>query len=395
MAKRKKARKSGSTGLSRREPTPAELVQQALELASRHPADALAILREEATWLVDEGHDAEALHLFDEALSAARASAGRETELDLDAGRETELEIGADRMFALERVGRGEEAYREALRIRAAHPRSTATWEMLAEFLEGREEYEKSAAWFTAGLSHFLGSTALDEKVVEAARDRPGGFAIDSLITGRHRVRRRLGVPHDEVDDLAHQVHKNSLYNVLIGDAEDLDLLHDPRRQDLLDPDRERTEDEEREYARILGEQSERLGREVAARRGALSQPRMTTVLYWPPDQFAALCARRPALAGAYHDTDAERSREVEKALRDLSDQGALHLGVSLGDADDFDHWLDEQHADPSDGETRARYGDDLAARGPALPWPPARNLPCWCASERKYKKCHGAPGAV
>ncbi|MHA6802773.1 SEC-C metal-binding domain-containing protein [Salinifilum ghardaiensis] len=33
----------------------------------------------------------------------------------------------------------------------------------------------------------------------------------------------------------------------------------------------------------------------------------------------------------------------------------------------------------------------DEAGRG--LAWPPERNAACWCGSQRKYKKCCGAPG--
>jgi len=44
------------------------------------------------------------------------------------------------------------------------------------------------------------------------------------------------------------------------------------------------------------------------------------------------------------------------------------------------------------DEEVRKRYcmaiPDDQA-----LPWPPARNAPCWCGSGFKYKKCCGRPG--
>lgn len=45
--------------------------------------------------------------------------------------------------------------------------------------------------------------------------------------------------------------------------------------------------------------------------------------------------------------------------------------------------------------ETRHAFGKWYAMTGHperALLWPPARNGPCWCESNRKYKKCCGAP---
>ncbi|TXS51842.1 LacI family DNA-binding transcriptional regulator [Streptomyces sp. t39] len=36
------------------------------------------------------------------------------------------------------------------------------------------------------------------------------------------------------------------------------------------------------------------------------------------------------------------------------------------------------------------QYATTLAARGRALPWPPARSAGCWCGSGRPYRGCHG-----
>jgi tetratricopeptide (TPR) repeat protein len=47
---------------------------------------------------------------------------------------------------------------------------------------------------------------------------------------------------------------------------------------------------------------------------------------------------------------------------------------------------------DPGSREARDSYARQLVSRGKGTAWPPGRNEPCWCGSERKYKKCCGLP---
>ncbi|MDX3688770.1 SEC-C metal-binding domain-containing protein [Streptomyces europaeiscabiei] len=49
----------------------------------------------------------------------------------------------------------------------------------------------------------------------------------------------------------------------------------------------------------------------------------------------------------------------------------------------------------PDAPSARSAYADELARRGQATDWPPPRNGPCWCGSERKYKKGCGNPALV
>ncbi|WP_200834412.1 SEC-C metal-binding domain-containing protein [Amycolatopsis alkalitolerans] len=49
--------------------------------------------------------------------------------------------------------------------------------------------------------------------------------------------------------------------------------------------------------------------------------------------------------------------------------------------------------AEPDSVETFERLAILAGIAGDGIPWPPGRNEPCWCGSERKYKKCCGAPG--
>lgn len=54
-----------------------------------------------------------------------------------------------------------------------------------------------------------------------------------------------------------------------------------------------------------------------------------------------------------------------------------------------------EAGLEPDGDEARWGYLDLLADQGRGRSWPPGRNEPCWCGSERKYKKCCGRPMAL
>jgi uncharacterized protein YecA (UPF0149 family) len=49
-----------------------------------------------------------------------------------------------------------------------------------------------------------------------------------------------------------------------------------------------------------------------------------------------------------------------------------------------------EAEIDEDAAEARARAAYEVAQEGGAMAWPPGRNEPCWCGSEKKYKKCCG-----
>lgn len=51
-----------------------------------------------------------------------------------------------------------------------------------------------------------------------------------------------------------------------------------------------------------------------------------------------------------------------------------------------FTRWCAQEGRDAADRQTRAEYGALLAQQGKTRPWPPDRNDPCWCGSERKVE---------
>jgi hypothetical protein len=107
-------------------------------------------------------------------------------------------------------------------------------------------------------------------------------------------------------------------------------------------------------------------------------------VRVWSRAQFAEAREFRPlritpGSVAAYY-------REVEEVLREYDE----HVTVELMT---FQNFMDRVMA------CRADSGDDLSAddSNPGetveVQWPPGRNQPCWCGSEKKYKRCCGIGG--
>ncbi len=332
-------------------------------LARKYPQDREEILVEAAGCWVDAGQHDRALGLYQQLL---------------DAGCEEPDLIEAYRINTLWEAGRTDEARDAAAQLRRRHPTDAGAWNFVAETFETADELHDAADWFTAGLTHLLGpATPLTRTAVERAPDPDG---IEMLAIGRHRVRRRLTQPHDDLDHLADELHEHR--PALLRGPGTLDDLHDAehlRAAESSDPD-------------VLRASIEKLTTEVAARRAALSRPHMTCALFWPEEEFTKLLTQWPALEDAYGADHHEHTRRVEEILHRLSEEGEPHLGVAQGSVSDFEEFTREEALSPQDGDTRAQYAADLAARGQAQAWPPPRNSPCWCSSSRKYKKCCGNP---
>ncbi|MGW3730706.1 SEC-C metal-binding domain-containing protein [Streptomyces sp. NPDC000851] len=335
-------------------------------LAREYPEDREEILLEAAGYWNDAEEYDRALALYQQLL---------------DTGCEELHLIEAYRISTLWDAGRTDEARQAAARLRHQHPTDAGAWNVVAETFETAGELNDAAQWFTVGITHLLGPAAsLTRATVEHSLD-PGG--IEMLVIGRHRVRRRLAQPHDDLDTLADDLHQHR--PLLLGGTGTLDDLHDPDRLRAA----------ESGNAQALQAEFEKLTAEVAARRAALSRPRMACALFWPETEFTHLLARWPVLADDYGAEHREHIRRVEELLRRLSEDGELRLGVAQGAVSDFETFTRDEGLSPKDGDTRAKYAADLAARGKAHAWPPPRNSPCWCGSSRKYKKCCGNPATV
>ena len=96
----------------------------------------------------------------------------------------------------------------------------------------------------------------------------------------------------------------------------------------------------------------------------------------------------------AEHGADAYY-RAAERSLRerDREHPGTPRSAVLHG-VEEVVEFAERSGLDPADDDTALTWADlELTADDPRLrSWPPGRNEPCWCASGRKYKKCCGSP---
>ncbi|MFI2366907.1 YecA family protein [Streptomyces sp. NPDC018833] len=259
----------------------------------------------------------------------------------------------------------GHEAEARALiaGIRIAAPAEAAPWEIIAETLETHDELEASLECFTEALDLLL------------SEDDDVPYATRSLLTGRHRVRRLLGLPHDDRDALADRVHAAHTPDV------SLDELHDPNRLWMLGSDNP---------AELKAEIT-RLRSELGSFRSALSRPFPVAVLHWPERELAELLEAYPELTPEY-PSHKEHLASIESSLRDLAATGTENLGIVTATVPSYEAFAASEASSPSNASLLPQYATTLAARGRATAWPPARGAACWCGSGRVYRECHGGP---
>ncbi|OON76963.1 SEC-C domain-containing protein [Streptomyces tsukubensis] len=243
--------------------------------------------------------------------------------------------------------------------VRAAAPRDPAPWVIVAEALETHDELQAAHETFSEGAA----------LLVNRANDP--AYETRPLLFGRHRVRRLLGAPHDDWDFLADHLH---------GSSVPLDELHDPKRVWSLGS----------ENPAELRAEINRLQAELGSYRAALSRPFPVAVLHWPAEELRELTTAFPALATEYPGTHADHLTRVEAALRELSASGTANLGTVTATVPSYEAFAASEASPPEEASLLPQYATTLAARGRALPWPPAVTDACWCGSGRTYGECHG-----
>ncbi|MHC5701638.1 hypothetical protein HHX38_07965 [Streptomyces sp. PKU-MA01144] len=317
--------------------------ERLLRTAEQYPEDREPLLLQAAAHLELSGDRARASGLYDNLLAG-----------DPD---NTQL-IKALQAANLWEYGHEAEARTLIDGVRAAAPDDAAPWEIVAETLEAHDELDAAHSTFTEAVTRLIS---------------PGeetSYATQSLLTGRHRVRRLLALPHDDWDTLADRLHTSAV---------PLDELHDPRRLWALgssDPVELRAE-------------IDRLRSELGTYRAALSRPFPVAVLHWPAHELTELLGTYPPLAAEYPTHDAHLTA-IESALRDLSATGTGNLGIVTGTVPSYEAFAASEAASPADATLLPQYATTLAARGKATPWPPAKGALCWCGSRTAYGECHG-----
>ncbi|MFI5762638.1 tetratricopeptide repeat protein [Streptomyces sp. NPDC051563] len=328
--------------------TPAEHIAEAERLirtATRYPEDQEPLLLQAAAHLelADERERASAL--YDQLLAA-------------DTTDDPSL-VKALQAANLWEYGHEPEARALIQGIRAAAPTDPAPWEVIAEALEAHDELEASHECFT------------EAATLLAPDNTPLTPATTALLTGRHRVRRLLGLPHDDWDMVADTRH--------IGPIP-LDELHDPKRIWALGSD---------DPAELRAEIA-RLRAELGDRRAALSRPFPVAILHWPARELAELLTSYPTLSAEYPSHDAHLA-QVESSLRTLAASGTTNLGIVTASVPSYEAFAASEKTSPSSPSLLVEYATTLAARGKATPWPPTPSTACWCTSGRAYGECHGA----
>lgn len=212
---------------------------------------------------------------------------------------------------------------------------------IVAESLEAHDELEAAQETFTEGV----------ELLLADAQEPP--YATHPLLFGRHRVRRMLGMGHDDWDVLADTLHSSPV---------SLDELHDPKRVWSLGSDNP---------AELAAEIS-RLQAELGTYREALSRPFPVAVLHWPEDELAELVDAYPSLATEY-PSHQQHLATIETSLRELSASGTPNLGIVTGTVPSYEAFAASEGTTPEDVSLLPQYATTLAARGRAVSWPPQR----------------------
>ncbi|MFF2201845.1 SEC-C domain-containing protein [Streptomyces sp. NPDC058145] len=333
--------------------TPAENVDHTAEAArlertaGLYPEDAEALLLRAAAHLELSGDRPAATTLYDRLLSSADGLENPHLVRALKASNLWEYDHEAEARAIIDG-------------IRASAPRDPAPWVIVAESLESHDELEAAEQTFTQAATLLL----------------PNGteppYGAHPLLYGRHRVRRMLGLPHDDWDTLADTLHASPV---------SLDELHDPKRVWSLGSDNP---------AELAAEIS-RLNAELGAYREALSRPFPVAVLHWPSSELTELLAAYAGLAAEYPSHDAHLAT-IETSLRELASSGTPNLGIVTGTVPSYEAFAASEGSSPSDATLLPQYATTLAARGRAVAWPPQRTAHCWCGSGHSYGDCHGTP---
>ncbi|MFI8071978.1 SEC-C domain-containing protein [Streptomyces sp. NPDC086033] len=331
--------------------TPAENVDHNAEAArlertaDRYPEDAEALLLQAAAHLELAGDRPAASSLYDRLLSSSQSLENPHLVRALKAANLWEYGHEAEARAIIEGV-------------RVAAPRDPAPWVIVAEALESHDELEQAQETFTDGARVLL--TDVPEPP----------YSTHPLLFGRHRVRRMLGLTHDDWDVLADTLHTSPV---------SLDELHDPKRVWSLGS----------ENPAELEAEISRLRAELGTFREALSRPFPVAVLHWPASELTELVDAYPSLSSEYPSHE-EHLATIEASLRELSASGTPNLGIVTATVPSYEAFAASELMSPAEATLLPQYATTLAARGRAVEWPPQRGTACWCGSGRVYGECHG-----
>jgi tetratricopeptide (TPR) repeat protein len=135
----------------------------------------------------------------------------------------------------------------------------------------------------------------------------------------------------------------------------------------------------------------------VAAKRAGLPvRGRSMTIAWLTEEEDRAARSRWPQwVDGVRADGPFdERRQRMELSLRERRADGDGPFVIVTIDCDRYSAWCEDHGHEPADRRSRGEFVDQEREAGGGRRWPPGRNEPCWCGSERKYKRCCGAVSA-
>lgn len=243
------------------------------------------------------------------------------------------------------RAGRHEQAAQIWARLRVETPGDV--WLYNAAGLSYAEigEHELAVGWLGDGIE------------VAIAGDDPEGI-VSQLSDFRRRSLAELGREHDDLERRADEFLEQWEASL---PASPFDFDFDFDDDDDLD---------------VEFDAAARLGSDIDV-----------ALAWFPAGEYERAIERWPSLAEDWEDVaHGDYCRRLEGQAKWMRRQGVVLRAMSPIVVDDFVAWCDEHGEDPEDA--RASYAAEVLAAGEALAWPPGRNEPCWCGSQRKYKKC-------
>jgi hypothetical protein len=305
------------------------LISAALALPEAQP--------DRAGYLDELAYVYEKLGRFDEAIDAMRQAlaAGWSGELDDHPSGQALI---ADLLL---RTGRDQEADEAWAQAEREDPRNPWVHSAASDAYTRVGLHKKALPWQTKGLELAL-----------AAGDDEAEIAW--YLTGeRGQTMDVLGLPPDELQ---------------------------LRAEELIEREEQQDHEAEQEFLRRWNEP-----------RPLSPQQTHIGAAWFPADQYPRALQTWPSFAEDYaHGPYEAYCARLELMLRDLKAKGVKRLSLTPIQIDDYLAWCTQHDLDPQQSDTRASYSTTLLDRDIAEPWPPHRNEPCWCGSERKYKKCCG-----
>jgi tetratricopeptide (TPR) repeat protein len=178
-------------------------------------------------------------------------------------------------------------------------------------------------------------------------------------------------------------VDSDMLWMLTSERAETLDALSQPPDELQLQAEELVEREEQAEQERLDAFYRGQISRTVPPDRASVG------LAWFPAREYQRALETWPSFAEDYeHGPYEAYCARLELLLRQLKAQGVARLALVPITIDDYLSWSAEHDRDPEQSDTRASYATELLKTTATHPWPPQRNQPCWCKSERKYKKC-------